>query len=48
MLGKTKKLGSYINLAVFTLAAAGLVTVVTKTKKFITQKGDYLKDMFKK
>lgn len=48
MLGKQKKISPYINLTIFSLAAAGLVGIVTKAKKMIMEKAECMKDMLKK
>lgn len=48
MFTKQKKGNAYLNLAIFSLAAAGVVTIAHKTKKFITEKGAMVSDFFKK
>lgn len=48
MLGKQKKVSSYFNFALFSLAAAGLVGIVNKTKKFLMEKTECMKDIIKK
>ncbi|MBQ7387319.1 MAG: hypothetical protein IJW03_04035 [Clostridia bacterium] len=45
---KQKKGRPYMNLAIFSLAAAGVVTIAHKTKKFIMEKGSAISDFFKK
>ncbi len=48
MFMKQKKGRPYMNLAIFSLAAAGVVTVVHKTKKFISEKSSAMCELFKK
>lgn len=48
MFTKQKKGNTYLNLAIFSLAAAGVVTIAHKTKKFIAEKGAMVSDFFKK
>ena len=48
MFSKQKKGTPYINLAVFSLAAAGVATIVHKMKKLVRDKAECIGDMFKK
>ena len=48
MFSKQKKGRSYMNLAVFGLAAAGLATIAHKAKKFMKEKASCMCDFFKK
>jgi cell division protein FtsL len=48
MFAKQKKGNMYLNLAIFSLAAAGVVTIAHKTKKFIAEKGSAMSEFFKK
>lgn len=47
MIGKQKKHHPYINLTVFSLAAAGIAGLVHKAKKFIKEKSADMKKMMK-
>ena len=47
MIGKPKKHHPYINLTVFSLAAAGVATLVHKAKKFIKEKTCEIKKTMK-
>lgn len=48
MFAKQKKGNTYLNLALFSLAAAGVVTIAHKTKKFIAEKGTMVTEFFRK
>lgn len=47
MINKQKKHHPYINLTVFSLAAAGIATLVHKAKKFIKEKSCEIKKTMK-
>ena len=48
MFAKQKKGNMYLNLAIFTLAATGVVTIAHKTKNFISEKGAMVSEFFRK
>ncbi len=48
MFMKQKKGRPYMNLAIFSLAAAGVVTLAHKTKKFVKEKSTAISDFLKR